>query len=134
MTAAAHLQLAQNFLATLGSGAGPEAMAALCVPDLDWNIPGDASAQPWIGARRGSDALANFVRDTATAITREGLDIHDILASDARAIIIGHLQSRVNATGKLIDTPFAIAMIFEGDKIASFLLFEDSYAVSAASR
>ncbi|WP_426197251.1 nuclear transport factor 2 family protein [Massilia sp. DWR3-1-1] len=134
MTAATHLLLAQQFLAQLGGGASAEAMAALCVPDLDWNIPGDAAAQPWIGARRGSAALASFVRDTGAAISREGLEIKDILANDARAIILGHLQSRVNATGKLIDTPFAIAMTFDADKIASFLLFEDSYAVSIASR
>lgn len=129
-----HLQLAQNFLAKLGGGASPAEMAALCVDDLDWNIPGDSSAQPWIGARRGSAALADFVRDAAGAITREGLDIHDILASSTRAVIVGHLQSRINATGKLIDSPFAIVMTFAGDKIASFLLLEDSFAVAAASR
>ncbi|MFL6710330.1 MAG: nuclear transport factor 2 family protein [Massilia sp.] len=134
MTASTNLRLAQNFLAKLGGGASPEDMAALCVSDLDWNIPGDASAQPWIGARRGSAALADFVRDSGTAISREGLEIHDILSNDHRAIILGHLQSRVNATGKLIDTPFNIVMRFAGEKIASFLLFEDSFAVSVASR
>ena len=70
MNAATHLQLAQQFLGTLGSGAGPEAMAALCTPDLDWHIPGDTSAQPWIGARRGSAAMADFVRQAATAMER----------------------------------------------------------------
>jgi ketosteroid isomerase-like protein len=63
-----------------------------------------------------------------------GFDIKDVLASDDRAIILGHVQSRIKATGKLIDSEFAIVLTFAGAKIASFLLLEDSFAVSLAAR
>jgi ketosteroid isomerase-like protein len=133
MTTPSPLQLAQQFLAHMGANASPADMAALCVPDLDWHIPGDTSALPWIGKKRGSQALADFIRDGATLITRDGLAINDILANEQRAVILGHLQSRVNATGKAIDSQFAIVLTFAGDKVASLLMLEDSFAVSAAS-
>ena len=65
------LQLAQQYLAKMGADPGPDDMAARCVPDLAWHIPGDTSALPWIGEKRGSDALADFIRDGARLITRE---------------------------------------------------------------
>ncbi len=134
MNAQSHLQLAQKFLEKMGANASPEEMAALCVPDLQWNIPGDESAQPWIGQKRGNLAMADFVRDAARLITREGLEISDMLGSDRHAVILGHLKSRVNATGKLIDSDFAMVLTFAGDKVASFQMLENSFVVSIASQ
>jgi ketosteroid isomerase-like protein len=133
MTTPSPLQLAQQFLAKMGANASPEEMAALCVPDLAWNIPGDTGALPWIGAKSGNQAVADFVRDSAALMTRDGLEIRDILANDQRAVILGHLQSRVNATGKQIDSEFAMVLTFADDKVASLLMLEDSFAVSVAA-
>lgn len=133
MTTSSPLQLAQQFLAKMGANASPEEMAALCMPDLAWHIPGDAGALPWIGTKRGNQAVADFIRDGAALMTRDGLEIRDILANDQRAVILGHLQSRVNATGKQIDSEFAIVLTFAGDKVASLLMLEDSFAVSVAA-
>lgn len=134
MTTKTNLHLAEQFLGKLGSGASAEEIAALCAPDLDWNIPGDSGVLPWVGHKTGSSAIAEFVRDTQTMIQRERLEIHEVLASDQRAIILGELRSRVTATTRLIDTAFAIVLTFSGDKIASFLMLEDSFATSSAAR
>ena len=127
-------RLAQQFLEKLGSGASAEEIAGLCAPDLDWKIPGDAGVLPWIGHKTGSAAISDFVRDTQTMIERESLDIQDVLASDGHAVILGHLRTRIKATGKLIDSAFAIVLTFSGEKIARFLMLEDSFAVSAAAK
>jgi len=103
-------------------------------PDLDWNIPGDTGVLPWIGHKTGHGAIADFIRDTQTMIQRESLEIHDVLASNERAVIVGHLKTRITSTGKLIDGAFAIVLTFEGDRIASFLMLEDSFATSQAAR
>jgi len=66
-------------------------------------------------------------------MTRDGLAISDMFANDDKAVILGRLQSRVNATGKHIDSHFAIVLTFAGDKVASLLMLEDSFAVSAAA-
>jgi len=133
MTTPSPLLLAQQFLGKMGSNASPQDMAALCVPDLAWNIPGDHTALPWIGKKRGSEALADFIRDGAALITRDGLAVTDILEGGDKAVVLGHFQSRVNATGKCIDSHFALVLTFAGDKVASLLMLEDSFAVSVAS-
>lgn len=134
MSSQDNLRLAHLFLEKMGSGASAEEIASLCTPDLDWKIPGDAGVLPWVGQKKGRDAISDFIRDTQTMIERISLDIEDVLASDDRAVILGHLKTRVNATGKLIDSAFAIVMTFSCAKIASFLMLEDSFAVSAAAR
>ena len=134
MTSQDNLHLAQRFLEKLGTGASPDEIAALCTPDLDWKIPGDSGVLPWVGHKTGNAAIADFVRDTQTMIQRESLEIHDVLASDERAVILGHLKTRITATGKLIDGAFGIVLTFAGDKIASFLMLEDSFATSKAAQ
>lgn len=134
MNSQKNFQLAQQFLAKMGANTSPEDMADLCTPDLEWNVPGDVGALPWIGRRQGANAIANFVIDAQTLLTREKFDIEDILGSDTRAVILGHLESRVNATGKLIDSHFVIVMTFSGDRVASFMMLEDSFATSSAAR
>lgn len=134
MTAQTNRRLAEQFLGKLASGASAEEIAALCAPDLDWNIPGDTGILPWVGHKTGSSAIAEFVRDTQTMIQRESLEIQDILASEQRAVILGHLRSRVTATTKLIDSAFAIVLTLSADKITHFLMLEDSFATSNAAR
>ncbi|MGF6920353.1 nuclear transport factor 2 family protein [Paraburkholderia sp. 40] len=129
-----NIRVAQQFLEKIGSGASGVEIAALCTPDLDWNIPGDSGVLPWVGHKTGREAMSDFVRDTQTTIERVRLDIKDVLASDERAVILGHLQTRINATGKLIDSAFAIILTFADAKIASFLMLEDSFATSMAAR
>jgi len=134
MNSQENLRLAKIFLEKLGSGASADEIAALCSPDLQWDIPGDAGVLPWVGHKVGNEAIREFIRDTRTMIERESLEIHDILASEARAVILGHLRSRISSTGKLIDSAFAIVLKFDGDKIAKFLMLEDSFATSNAAR
>lgn len=134
MSSEKNLSLAKNFLETLGAGASAFTMAELCTPDLEWNIPGDTGVLPWVGQKTGRDAIFEFVRDTQTMIQRESLDIHDVLASDERAVILGHLRTRITATGKLITGDFAIVLRFSGNLVSHFLMLEDSYATSVAAK
>jgi ketosteroid isomerase-like protein len=129
-----NLRLAQQFLEKMGSGASADEISALCAPDLEWDIPGDSGVLPWVGHKTGREAISDFVRDTQTMIERISFEIRDVLASNDRAVILGHLQTRINATGKLIDGAFAIVLTFSDTKIASFLMLEDSFAVSMAAR
>ncbi|WLS77288.1 hypothetical protein Q3V30_12385 [Erwinia pyri] len=45
---------------------------------------------------------------------------------------VGKLASRVNKTGKLIETEFVLEIRVEEGLITRFRMFEDSYAVSEA--
>jgi uncharacterized protein len=61
-------------------------------------------------------------------------DVEDILANDRRAIIIGALQTRIKATGKVTATQFAIILTITGDVVTRFQMLEDSFDVSKAAR
>ncbi|CAM5784093.1 nuclear transport factor 2 family protein [Castellaniella caeni] len=134
MSVANNLNLTRIFLTKLDSTASPDEVALLFTEDLVWNVPGDAGALPWLGKKIGRAAVSSFIRDSRTLLARENLEIRDILASDERAVIVGELKSRVIRTGKPIETPFSIVLTFAGDKIATYTMLEDSFAVSRAAR
>lgn len=117
----------------LGSG-DAQALTPLFDENAKWEIAGDVGALPWLGKQQGKEAIVNFVRDTATLLTSESLTVQDILANEHRAMILGALASRVNATGKLIETSFVLVLKISDGLIISFKMLEDSFAVSQAAR
>ena len=129
-----NLTIANEFLSRMGSGESPQAIAEMFSADLDWNIPGDADALPWIGHQTGRLAVINFLRDSGQILERLKLDVHEVLASDDRAIILGDLASRVLSTGKTIETAYAIVLTIADGKITRFLMIEDSFATAMAAR
>ena len=134
MSVKKNLDIAQQFLAKLGDGAPPEEIAELFSADLDWNIPGDSGVLPWIGHKTGRGVVVDFVRDSRQMIERLGFEVHDVLASEERAIIFGELSFRSKSTGKTIEQAYAIVLTIKGDKIIRFLMLEDSFAVANAAR
>ena len=61
-----------RFLAKLGCGADPEDLAALFCRKVDWAVPGDAAAMPWIGRRSvGRRAVIDYVRQSRALIEPE---------------------------------------------------------------
>ena len=128
------VRIAQQLLAQIGSGAEPDDIAALFNTDVQFEVPGDVGALPWIGRRTGRGAVSEFIQGTRLLLERVRLDVEGILANDDSAVIFGDLASKVNATGRIIESPFALILrIFDG-KIARFQVLEDSFAVSRAAR
>lgn len=133
MSAQDNLEFAQFFLQKLASG-DAETLAHQFAENASWEIAGDVGALPWLGKQHGKEAIVNFVRDTAALLTSESLVVQDILANEHRAVILGALASRVNATGKLIETSFVLVLEINNRLITSFRMLEDSFAVSQAAR
>jgi len=128
------LRLAQEFLRRMGSDAEPAEIAQLFSETLEWDIAGDTGALPWIGHKSGRAAITDFVRDTRAMIERINFEIHDILASDNRAVILGSLASKLKRNGKVVTTDFAIVLTVANGEIVSFQMLEDSFAVSQMAR
>ena len=124
------LRLAQEFLRRMGSGAEPAEIAKLFSETLEWDIVGDTGALPWIGHKSGRAAITDFVRDSRAMIERIRFEVHDILASDKRAAILGSLTSKLKRSGNVVTTDFAIA----NGEIVRFQMLEDSFAVSQMAR
>lgn len=127
-------QLAEAYLHKMGTNPTPEAMSEMFTTDCEWNVPGDVTAFPWIGQKKGREAAATFVREERKLLQRERFDVEEMFVSDQRAVILIQIKTRVAATHKIIECPATIVLTFKDDKIASFLLLEDSFAVSNAAK
>ena len=126
--------LAQEFLRRMGSGAEPAEIAKLFSENMEWEIAGDTGVLPWIGQKTGKAAITDFVNDSRAMIERISFEVHDILANDDRAVILGSLASKLKRTGKIVQTDFAIVLTVANGEIVRFQMLEDSFAVSKAAR
>jgi ketosteroid isomerase-like protein len=127
--------VARRLLASLANGAAPNEVALLFSFDVQFEIAGDLGALPWIGHREGRVAVSDFIRNSRLLIERLSFDVQGILANDEKAVIVGELVTRVKATGKIIESSFAIILtVSEGGEITRFQMLEDSFAVSRAAR
>lgn len=124
---------AELLLNLLSTAASPEEIAEVFSEDVDWVIPGDSDALPWIGKKTGRSAVVDFVSSTRRLLEPLRFEVVDILASETRAGILGELASRVKSSGRVIETPFCIALTFVDGKITRFLMLEDSFAVHEAA-
>jgi ketosteroid isomerase-like protein len=129
-----NIALAQALLRGLGDARPPSEIAALFAADLVFEIQGDAGVLPWIGRKTGRQAIEDFVRDIRAMTEPVGFDVEDILASDSRAAIVGALQTRIKATGRITATQFAIILTIVDGAVARFQMLEDSFDVSKAAR
>jgi len=94
----------------------------------------DDGVLPWIGHRTGKRAIADFIHEIRNLTEPVKFDVEDILVSDHRAEIIGALETKIKATGKLTATQFAIILTIANDMIIRFQMLEDSFDVSKAAR
>jgi uncharacterized protein len=129
-----NIAVAQKLLEGIGSGQEPSEIAALFDAGLLFEIQGDDGVLPWIGRKTGRQAIADFIRDIRALTEPVAFDVEDILASDSRAAIIGALQTRIYATGKITASQFAIVLTITGDVVTRFQMLEDSFDVSNAAR
>jgi len=129
-----NLGIARQLLKGLGEGKEPGVIGAFFREDVVFEIPGDAAALPWIGRKTGREAVADFIRGLRGITEPIKFDVHDILASEERAAIIGELATRIKATAKVVESPFAIILTISSGEIAHFQMLENSFAVSNAAR
>jgi ketosteroid isomerase-like protein len=129
-----NVAIAQKLLEGMGSGRDPSEIAAAFDADLVFEIQGDDGVLPWIGRKTGRQAISDFIRDIRALTEPVTFDVEDILASDSRTAIVGALQTRIKATGKITATQFAIILTITGGVVTRFQMLEDSFDVSKAAR
>jgi ketosteroid isomerase-like protein len=134
MAKASPFAVAEGLVGALGAGAEPEPILAMLAEDMIFEMPGDTAVFPWLGRSKGRAAVASLLDGLRKIVILERFVVGTILADDAHAAIIGELACRVVATGKLIETPYAIALTVKSGRITRFLVLEDSFAVSRAAR
>jgi ketosteroid isomerase-like protein len=134
MSSQRNIAIAQKLLEGIGGTQDPAEIAAHFDADLAFEIQGDDGVLPWIGRKTGRQAIVNFIRDIRALTEPVRFDVEDILASDSRAAIVGALETRIKATGKVTATQFAIILTITGGAVTRFQMLEDSFDVSKAAR
>lgn len=134
MTIAHNLEIARTFLDGIAAGRDPVEIAAPFAEDLSFEVQGDEGAMPWVGHKVGRQAMVDFMRDLRELTEPLAFDVEDILASEARAVIVGSLRTRIKATGKIVSTQFALVLTITNGVVSRFQMLEDSFNVARAAR
>jgi ketosteroid isomerase-like protein len=129
-----NIAIARKFLEGVGRGRDPTEIAFLFDADVVFEIQGDDGVLAWIGRQTGRQAIVDFIRDIRTLTAPIAFEVDDTLESHSRAAIIGTLQTRIKATGKVIATQFAIILTITSNVVTRFQMLEDSFDVSKAAR
>lgn len=120
------------YLEAIQANIEPVTIASLFSKSVDFYIPGNTNEVSWVGRRKGRIGVTNFIRDLRSAIEPVDFSIHSILVNDEEAVALGGLKSRVNHTGELIESEFAIEFKVQNALIIRYRLYEDSFALAQA--
>ena len=129
-----NIKSARTLLEGISEGREPAEIAAPFAEDLVFEIQGDDGVMPWIGRKTGRKAMSDFLRELRILTEPLTFDVEDILASESRAAIVGSLQTRIKATGKITTTQFALILtITDSGVVTRFQMLEDSFDLSKAA-
>ncbi len=129
-----NIEIARTLLDGMGGGRDPAEIAAPFAEDLVFEIQGDDGVMPWIGRKTDRKAMIDFVRELRTLTEPLTFDVEDMLASETRAAIVGFLQTRIKATGKITATQFGLILTVADGVVVRFQMLEDSFDLSKAAR
>lgn len=91
-----------------------------------------SSRVPWLGHRTSRGEMREFYELLFSLVTVDRFEVEKFVVDDAEAIIFGELKDTLKATGRSFEFPFAIRLTVEGDKIAKYHMYEDSFALDQA--
>ena len=127
------LEAIRGLFAKISAGQSPESISESFSQDVDWSIPGAPSIAPWVGERKGRQAVAAFYRDLGQYIQPLSFNITTLLTEYERGVALGSLECKVLGTGKTVSSEFAIEFEVVNDLITRYRFFENSYAVAMAA-
>jgi uncharacterized protein len=104
----------------IGEGADPDKIARCAVTMSSSRSQATTARCPGIGRKAGRSAVADFIRGLRSLTEPVKFDVQDVLAGEDRAVIVGELATRIKATGKMIESVFAIILTVSNSKISHF--------------
>jgi ketosteroid isomerase-like protein len=101
--------------------------------DIEWRIAGP-SELPYAGVHRGRDAVARFFQSFGQAAEFEVFEPQEYFANGNKVVVLGHERQRVKATGRVVETEWAMVFVLREGRIIKFHNYVDTHAVAAAHR
>lgn len=122
------LNTIQNYLGALAQR-DLEKLLAFFPENVDWFVPGNEDAAPWLGKKSTKEEIKTFFELLWANTEPLGAKIDSIFAEDNHAAVIGEFSSRMTKTGKTYESLFSIYFTLEDNLIVRYRLLEDSHAL-----
>lgn len=103
----------------------------LVAVNIDWLTP-DVAGAPFHGQRNGKEGVLEFFTGLGSSETFETFETREFLADGNKVIVLGHLASVVNATGKRWESDFVHIFTCADGVITGFREFFDNVAATQA--
>lgn len=99
--------------------------------EVVWSVKGSDNV-PTVGQRKGIDEISTFINDFQTNFQPKTFNILHYFEQGNKVFAIGNFTHFVIPTQKEISSDFLIEFILENEKICSYKILEDSYALYLA--
>ena len=97
--------------------------------DVEWRIAGP-SELPYAGIHRGRDEVEKFFQNFGQAAEFEVFEPREYLAKGDKVVVLGHERQRVKASGRVVETDWAMVFTLRDGRIAQFRNYVDTRDVS----
>jgi len=123
-------QTVQRLFPLLAEGRTDEA-AALFADAVSFSIPHPPGV-PWVPEVDSADGMREFFELLAAHVRPKLTEVGQIVAEGDDVVVLGRMVSEVKATGRDIDTAFALHITVRAGRITRYHLYEDTLAVAEA--
>ncbi|MEW1960140.1 nuclear transport factor 2 family protein [Kineococcus sp. NPDC059986] len=102
--------------------------------EVDWFVPGDPRATPWVGVRSRASEVPAYFRQLWSALVpgRSVVTVDAVLADGVEAAVFATFEHVAAPTGRPFRTGVALRLTVTGGRITRLHLHEDTATVAAA--
>jgi uncharacterized protein len=126
-----NVQVVQQAYAAFGRGDIPAVLETL-TDDVEWSVSGSPEVLPWAGQRRGREQVGQFFRALGGTLTHEAFEPREFIVQGDTVVVLG--TERVRASGRVVDTDWAMVFTIRDGKIARYRDYHDTAPIQAALR
>jgi uncharacterized protein len=102
-----------------------------CTNDCEFYCPGPAII-PYAGMKKGPAEIQAYFDALISTQSSANLGIDELVAQGDAVVAIGRYTAKVNATGKLFDTPVILTFHLQDGKITRHMVVGDTAAIAAS--
>ncbi len=108
------------------------AILEMLTDDVEWSVPGSPEVLPWAGQRRGREQVGQFFQAVGGTLEFETFEPQQFIAQGEAVVVLG--TERVRASGRVVETDWAMVFTIRDGKIARFRDYHDTAPIQAALR
>ena len=97
--------------------------------EIEWRVAGP-SELPYAGTHRGRGEVAKFFQTFDQAAEFEVFEPREYLAKGDKVVALGHERQRIKATGRVVETDWAMVFVVRDGRITRFRNYVDTRDVS----